>query len=103
MPTLRHKFTRHLVAFGRHIKDHFVPHERNNHHPHVLKHSVLFGYSVILILFKIIAIVGPVALPSSSLFSSSITPQNIVDLTNQTRINLDLAPLKTNTELAKAA
>lgn len=93
----------HWKAFRGHLKDHFIPHEGNNHHPHVLKHGVLFGYTVILILLKIIAIVGPVALPSVSLYSSAITPQNIIELTNQTRKNLDLPILETSGVLAEAA
>ena len=85
------------------LADHFIPQQRNSYQPHALKHRVLFGYSVILILVKVLAIVLPVALPSSSLYSSSITPQNIVDLTNQTRQNLGLSELKVNTKLAAAA
>lgn len=85
------------------VSDHFIPHERNNHHPHVLKHLVLLGYSVFLILLKVLVLVLPVALPSSSLYSSAITAQNIVDLTNQTRVNLDIAKLTINAKLAKAA
>lgn len=92
-----------MVALKRQAKDHFIPHRGNNHHPHVLKHRVLLSYSVILILIKILAVVGPIALPSSSLYSSAITPENIVDLTNQTRENLNLMPLKENDYLAKAA
>lgn len=46
---------------------------------------------------------APIALPSSSLFSSAITPKNIIDLTNQARQNLDLATLRTNEVLARAA
>ncbi|MBI5466254.1 MAG: hypothetical protein HY974_03120 [Candidatus Kerfeldbacteria bacterium] len=87
----------------RHMVDHLIPHQRNNYHPHALKHRVLLGYSVFLILLKVLAIILPVALPSSSLFSSSITSQNIVDLTNQTRKNLNLRELAVNAKLAQAA
>jgi hypothetical protein len=92
-----------MRRWSRHILDHFIPHERNNYQPHALKHRVLFGYSIFLILVKILVIVLPVALPSSSLFSSSITSQNIVDLTNQTRKNLILKELTVNSKLVKAA
>lgn len=97
----------HCVRIGKHVycevSDHFIPHERNNHHPHVLKHRVLFGYSAFVILLKALVLVAPIALPSSSLYSSAITAQNIVDLTNQTRVNLDIAKLTTNAKLAEAA
>lgn len=86
-----------------HLRDHFVPHAGNNHHPHILKHRVLFGYTVILVLLKVLVILGPIALPSSSLYSSAITPANIIDLTNQARQNLSLGPLKINERLVQAA
>ncbi|MFA4937331.1 MAG: CAP domain-containing protein [Patescibacteria group bacterium] len=94
---------RHAHRGIRHVWDHFVPHEGNNHHPYLFKHKVLIGYSVLLILLKVLVIVAPIALPSSSLFSSAITSQNIIALTNQTRINLGLSELKPNDKLAIAA
>ena len=101
--TLLRQIRRHWAAIRRQARDHFIPHRGNKHHPHILKHRVLFGYSIILILLKIIAVIGPIALPSSTLYSSAITPKNIIDLTNQTRDNLNLSKLKMNDRLAKAA
>src|SRR3989338_7340300 len=103
MVSFKRRLKKHLRAAGNRAKDHFVPHRGNNHHPHVLKHHVLVGYSIILILLKVIAVVGPIALPSSSLYSSAITAKNITDLTNQTRENLNLPLLRENDRLAKAA
>ena len=103
MATLRRYLKKHLKVTGRHAKNHFIAHRGNGHHPHVLKHHVLLGYGVILVLLKVIAVIGPIALPSSSLYSSSITPKNIIDLTNQTRENLDLPKLNENDRLTAAA
>jgi len=85
------------------LKDKFIPHEGNNHHPHVLKHRALFAYSLVLVAIKVLAVVLPIALPSYSLFSSSITPQNVLELTNQSRKNLNLGELSLNTVLSEAA
>ncbi len=93
----------HLQKVGGHLKDHFIPHQGNGYRPHVLKHSVLVGYSVVLVLLKVLVIVVPLVLPSSSLYSSAITRQNIIDLTNQTRANLSLGVLKENTKLDQSA
>ncbi len=98
-----HLVKRHSRKAGRHLLDHFVPHERNQHNPHALKHRVLVGYSVILVLLKALALIVPVVLPSSSLYSSAVTPQNIVSLTNQTRQNLNLTALSVNEKLSQAA
>ncbi len=87
----------------KHFWDHFIPHEGNNHVPHVLKHNVLLGYSVIILLLKILAVTAPIALPSASLYSSSITAGNVIMLTNQTRTNLGLPSLTQNGKLTAAA
>src|SRR3989338_5912161 len=103
MVSFKRRLKKHLRVAGHHAKDHFIPHRGNNHHPHILRHRVLLGYSVILILLKVISIIGPIALPSSSLYSSAITAENIIDLTNQTRKNLNLPELKESSYLTKAA
>lgn len=99
----KHPVVRVAHAVHRHAKDHFVPHEGNGHSPHVLKHHVLFGYSSILLLLKILVIAVPIALPAFNVFSSAITPKNIVDLTNTERAKLKVGPVITNDRLAKAA
>src|SRR3989339_2002360 len=103
MEPLKHQFKQYTRRSLKHLWDHLVPHDGNSHQPHVLKHQVLVGYSVLLVLLKALAIVAPVALPSSSLYSSAITPTNIVDLTNQTRINLSLVELSVSDQLMQAA
>ena len=103
MAPLKHQFKQYTRRSLKHLWDHLVPHDGNSHQPHVLKHRVLVGYSVLLVLLKALAIVAPVALPSSSLYSSAITPTNIVDLTNQTRINLSLVELSVSDQLMQAA
>lgn len=95
---------RHVAKhIARHAKDHFIPHEGNRHHPHVLKHRVLFGYSVILILLKALTIAGSIALPSWNIQASAITPQNILALTNATRQGIGLEAVVMNDRLASAA
>ncbi|MCC7357060.1 hypothetical protein IT408_00965 [Candidatus Uhrbacteria bacterium] len=86
-----------------HLKDHFIPYAGNGHHPHVLRHHVLAGFSSIFILLKVIAVVIATTFPSASIFSSSITPNNIIALTNATREALHLPILTANTLLAQAA
>jgi hypothetical protein len=100
---VRHKIKKHIIGAYCHVGDHFVPCERNEYRPYLFKHRVLFGYSIILILLKALVVLGPVALPSSSLYSSAITPQNVVDLTNQARKNLELPRLASNKKLMAAA
>ncbi len=92
-----------LHVVHRHAKDHFIPHEGNNHVPHVLSHRVLLGYSVAMVLLKILVVATPILLPSASLYSNAITPKNIVDLTNAVRRSLQIPELAQNALLDQAA
>lgn len=94
---------KHLLAVYRHLHDHVVPNHRNNHHPHALRHHVLAGYSVLLVLLKVFAVTAAVALPAASVYSSAITRANIISLTNQTRSGLGLPALVENGLLDAAA
>lgn len=89
------------LADGAHA--HFVPSERNGHVPHVLKHRVLVGYSLVLILVKALVLTGYVLLPASSVYSSAVTSENVVRLTNAARSALGLDALKVDARLARAA
>lgn len=89
------------LAQGAHC--HLIPNERNGYVPHTLRHRVLFGYSVILILVKVLVTVGYVLLPSAAVYSSAITASNIVALTNAARSALGQPPLQENARLAMAA
>ena len=87
----------------RHVLDHFVPHARNNYHPYIFGHRLTHLLSMLLVSLKICSIsllaFGPV-LPA---FSSAITPANIINLTNQSRGDFQLAALSENPVLDKAA
>ena len=86
-----------------HVKDHFIPHARNNYHPHLLGDRALALMSGALVLMKISVIAfvswGPV-LPA---YSSAITVSNIINLTNQSRASYSLAALTENNLLDQAA
>ena len=92
-----------LRFFVEHLHDHFIPHARNNYHPHILGHRALALFSGLLVVVKIFTIsmlsFGPV-MPA---FSSAITQENIITLTNESRKELNLPLLKANSELSRAA
>jgi len=90
-------------GFAEHIHDHFIPHYRNNYHPHLLSNRSLGLFSIALVSVKVftIAIVSlGAAVPA---FSSAITPKNIISLTNSSRIEYKLTALSVSPMLAKAA
>lgn len=100
MSTAVHAAARHAAS---HLRDTFIPHEGNGHKPHAVSHRALLLYSALLILTKGLLLVGAVALPSSSLYSSSITAGNIVTLTNAARTSLSLPTLTRSDVLDRAA
>ena len=97
----RFKHTLHVMRH--YAYDLFIPHEGNNHHPHVLHHYALTGYAVLLIGLKVGAIALTLILPSSSVYSSAVTPGNIVSLTNAARSGAGLSMLAWNDVLGVAA
>lgn len=101
-PSLRRIFFP-VAALGRHLQDHFIPHARNNYHPHVLGHRSLALMSGLLVAVRIFTFAllsfGPIA-PA---FSSAITVDNIITLTNESRQGFSLAALTQNQILDKAA
>jgi len=92
-----------LASLASHIYDHFIPRARNNYHPHILGHRTLGLFSGLLVAVKIFTLAvlsfGPV-IPA---FSSAITVQNIISLTNESRQAASLGRLSENSLLDKAA
>lgn len=85
--------------------DHFIPHPRNNFHPHVLGHRVLGLFSLLLITVKVAAICLPLLTLSEAYpaDASAITNDTIFNLTNKSRSQNGITSLTYNSSLARAA
>ena len=92
-----------MATLASQLKDHFIPHPGNDHVPHVLHHRALLGYSSAMLLLKTFAVIVSVTLPGYSVYSSAITPSNIISLTNETRSSLGLTELGIDDRLMQAA
>jgi len=102
----QYSLKRAIAPFGSfilHLHDHIIPHHRNNYHPHILGHRSLALLSGLLVAVKIFSLsvlsLGPV-LPA---YSSAITVENIISLTNQSRQEYSLSTLSENSVLNLAA
>lgn len=95
--------SRVLHRFVHTAKDHFIPHEGNGYHPHALKHRVLLGYSLGLLLLKLVAVGGSIFLPSANTAASAITSENIIALTTASRREAGLADVEAEARLSQAA
>ncbi|MDR3643436.1 MAG: CAP domain-containing protein [Candidatus Doudnabacteria bacterium] len=97
------KFGEDMSRIFHHVHDVFIPHPRNNYHPHILRQEALAVFSGALIAAKILTL-GVLALgPVAPAYSSAITETNIIALTNQSRQDNGEAPLTENSELDTAA
>lgn len=103
-PSMGLRKTKNLsLVFLRHIKDHFVPHARNNYHPHVFGHTTLALFSGLLVAVKIFVLVLVSVGPALPAFSSAITNANIISLTNSSRLEYNLPILAESSILNAAA
>lgn len=83
--------------------DHFIPHHRNNYHPHILSHRMLALLSMLLLTVKISAIALVAVGPVVTVEASSITSSTVISLANEARAQEGLAALTANSSLARAA
>ncbi len=81
----------------------FIPTERNHYRAKVLQPSFLFFSVFAFLLFQSVLGFIAVARPGVLGYSSEITPEKIVNLTNLKRQEAGLAPLKLNPVLSEAA
>ena len=86
-----------------HLYDHIIPSDRNNYQPFFVHHRALALYSALLVLLKLTVIVAPTLYAVEPLFSSALTTDNIVALTNTSRASFGLNNLELNNQLSQAA
>ncbi len=101
--SVKASFKGFLNEFFAHIHYHFIPHQKNNYHPHILSHKMTALFTALLITVKIFSLSLLAFSPAIPAFSSAISEENIVALTNQTRLNYGLNELKFSSVLALAA
>ncbi len=85
------------------LHDHFIPHPRNNYHPHILSHRMLTLLALLLMTVKIAGISLVIVSPATTAEASQITNTTVVSLSNAARLEGGLQELKINGLLAQAA
>ena len=85
------------------IWDWFLPHHRNNHKAHLIKPFSLLLLAVVFVVFQGFLNFFVLVKPAVLGFSSNITPEEIIKLTNIERVNLNLGQLTENKLLSDAA
>ena len=85
------------------IRDLFLPHHKNNHKAGLIKSYSIFFLSVSFIFLQFCLTLFLRVKPSVLGFSSNITPQRVIELTNSERAKLGLSLLRENSLLSEAA
>jgi hypothetical protein len=81
------------------IKSFFVPTKKNKYKPYLLSKVAIIAYSFVLIFVNSFG--GLIGL--TQVQASSITPSNVINLTNQERLAYGLSTLSTSAQLSAAA
>ncbi len=81
----------------------FTPHHSNNYRARVLHPSVISLFASFFLLYQFFINFYIFSWPSVLGFASNVTPQKVVELTNQKRAENGLLPLKINEQLNQAA
>lgn len=81
----------------------FIPRESNNHKAKILHSSSLFAIALFFVLFQLVINNLPRLKPDILGYSANISPDEVIRLTNQKRIEAGLNVLTFNSDLAGAA
>lgn len=85
------------------IRHSFVPHHSNNHRARILHPAALSLLVVLFLICQFVLNFYLLASPSVLGFASNISPERVVEVTNQKRAEQGLSPLKINNKLSEAA
>jgi len=85
------------------LKHLFTPHHTNNYRARVLHPSILSVFVVCFLAYQFFINFYIFSWPSVLGFASSITPDKVIELTNQKRAENGLPPVKLNSQLNEAA
>ncbi|MCL5008959.1 MAG: CAP domain-containing protein [Patescibacteria group bacterium] len=90
-------------GFFDHVQESFVPHHKNNYHPHIFSQRMTALLSVLLVCVKLFTVAALSLGPALPAFSADLTPANIISLTNASRQTFGLKALAENGKLDAAA
>lgn len=85
------------------LKKYFIPHEDNEHKPHVLRKQAILFIATFVLLFGMIFLLQTFIVFPKTNFLAAVFPNVVVDLTNNNRGAAGLSVLQINSLLEKAA
>lgn len=88
--------------FTRQFRKHFIPHESNNYHPHMLRTAAFTGLTFLITLVFCFSVFQTLVIQKTGILSL-IYPEALVQLLNEDRDEYDLSKLNVNPVLQKVA
>lgn len=85
------------------LKNHFIPHEDNNHEPHFFRHKSLTIILVLIIVLELGFLFDVFVILKKDYFLASVLPGVLTNLTNEARNENGLPVLLENSFLVKSA
>ena len=85
------------------IRKYFVPHEGNEYKPHFFREKAILGFAGFLVFLTFLAVAYSALLTMSGNFLAAVVPPALIELANDYRAGINLAPLKINPVLVLAA
>lgn len=92
-----------ISSMRKRFKNYFVPHDENDHRPHLLKLEAGFYILSIIIFLEVLFLIGAVYILPQTDFFALVLPDVLVDQTNDNRQNASAPVLNVNPLLAEAA
>jgi hypothetical protein len=87
----------------KHLKNYFIPHEKNDHKPHFLRKDSLAFIIAVFVVLEGAFILGSLTLFKDSNFLAAVLPSTLITLTNENRAAYKVKELKENPTLVSAA
>lgn len=85
------------------FKKYFIPHEGNNHQPHMLRRETILFIGVMVLAIEVLFVFRSFGIISMDKLTALILPNSLVDETNAARASDDLSSLKPSALLGAAA
>ena len=85
------------------LKDHFIPHEGNDHQPHFLRLKITAGLLALILLFEALYLANTLIILPKSDYFAAIFASVLIEQTNKKRLDGELGQLAENALLKEAA
>lgn len=87
----------------KHFKKYFIPHEENQHTPHILRETAVTVLALLALAMFVFSSIHTAILVTSSDFLAAVLPRVLVDITNESRLENAYLQLTVDPTLTAAA